>query len=307
MPDSPTLLSSVESCDLRGFWDRDWETHKIELSELLQQGIRAGLTSERPDFHEAAGERVMGIAAEREIFTDHHDVYAQAIHTASIADIVSLAIRKPSEPPWDVPEPVGLGDGLIWTPACFLAPSGTNLRHVVIATAWSHDKHYAEARSWYSLGETCIYGLPMQQAVIVLGQHRDGKRHGYWSKGYRHPINRKLRLKRKNFSGEGFKDTWQQVWREDWDDIPTKAWLAQMLEDDVLKEVAFSVEIQVPPEGERQRIVDMAKRKLERLYAMTEKPEPKLTGCDFPFPCGHRNHCHKNEPPSGRFGFVRIS
>lgn len=302
---APKLLTSSEHCKLSGYWDRDWEPEKINLLDLLQHGIREGLTSTRSDFNEAAGERVVGIVAEREVASEFHDIYAQAVHHAAIADVTTCALRRPTDEPWAVPDPIRLPDGPEWHTGCFLSPSGTSLRRVALVSSWSDDRHFAEARSWFSLGEVCVYGMPMQQAVIVLGQHREGKRHGYWSKGFRHPVNKKLRFRRKNFSGEGFKESWETIFREDFDNIRTRDWLQAMLDDDVLKDAVFTVTIDVPPEGERQRIVDLAKSKLERLFALTEEPERQMTGCHWPLPCLHRHHCDNNQPPNGRYGFVK--
>jgi hypothetical protein len=87
----------------------------------------------------------------------------------------------------------------------------------------------------------------MQQIVLVLGVHRDGRRHSPWAKGLLHPANRKLRFrKRQGSSTEGFKDTWERAWREDHAEIDRMAWLQAMLEDCVLRDVCFNVDIPVP-------------------------------------------------------------
>jgi hypothetical protein len=254
----------------------------------------------------AAGGKIMEISANREIVSDQHDLYSQVIHYASLADIVTSAIRKPSEPPWGVSEPVSLPNGLQWQGGAFLAPDGLKLRRVVLATNWSDDRHYSEARSWFSLGEVCVHGLPMQEAVIVLGASRDGKRHGYWSKGLRHPVNKKLRFRKKNDTETGFKSSWATIFREDYNDISTEEWLESMYSDGVLQDICFSVEIPVPEKTARQRIVDLAARRLDEIYRTKELPPQQLSTCDFPVPCCHRGHCHKGDPPSGRYGFVKI-
>ena len=173
-----------------------------------------------------------------------------------------------------------------------------------MATNWSEDRHYSEARSYFSLAESCIYELPMQQAIIVLGANRDGKRHGFWSKGLRHPVNRKLRFRKKNDTETGFKSSWRTVFREDYDEISTKEWLEAMYSDGVLQDVCFSVEVPVPEKAARQRIVDLAARKLDILYSMKELPLQNLSTCDWPIICAHRGHCHAGKEPSSKSGFV---
>ncbi len=300
------LLSGDERCRRISYWGLDWERARIEAKDLLAAGIREGLTTKRTDYGDAAGERVVAIARDRELVKDTPDVYASVIHLASLADIISCAIRKPQDQPWGVPPPMEVGKGLPWHSSAFLAPSGEFLRRVVLVSSWSKDRHYGEARSWYSLGEVCAYGIPMQAVVVVIGSFRDGKYHSAWSKGLRHPINKGLRFKRKNYIGKGFKESWAEIWREDYDQISTQEWLDKMFDDDIMQDLCFRVDIPVPEEANRQMIVDLAKRKLGRIYSEKELPEQKLSTCDFPIPCIHRNHCHAGQEPSGRFGFVRI-
>ena len=143
---SPQLLSSFEHCDRKGFWDRDWDRAKIDFHELLMAGITEGVTTTRQDLGTAAGEAVIGIASEREILTKEHNVYDLCVHHASIADLVSTAIRKPSDAPWGFPEPQTLPNGVLWHSGAFLSPDGTKLRRIVLATNWSDDRHWSEEK-----------------------------------------------------------------------------------------------------------------------------------------------------------------
>jgi hypothetical protein len=297
---TPELLTAFEECPRKAFWRRGWERAKLDGNTMLQTAIRAGMLTARADFGEAAGEECYGLGSEPGLETGHYDVHSEVMHLACIADLVATAIRKPSDLPWKIPEPLAS-----WQPSCFLSPDGTHLRRVALVSAWNDDRHYSECRSWQSLGNVCAYGLPMQMAVIVLGQYREGKRHGPWAKGLRHPANKKLRFRKKHAIAEGFKSTWQQIWREDYDEITTHDWLQAMLEDGVLQDVCFTVNLAVPEKTARQRILDMAARKLERLAAMTELPDPQLTGCDWPVPCLFRGPCHAGrEPQKGPFKIV---
>ena len=289
---------------------RTWQRTKLDGNQMLQAALRVGLTSDRSDFGEAAGEQCYGMGVTPGLDTPHYDVHAEVCHLACIADVVTTAIRKASDRPWAIPEPIDLRDrgSGTWQPACFLSPDGLHLRRVVLASSWSDDRHYNECRSWFSLGEVCAYGLPMQQAVIVLGQNRSGKRHSPWTKGLRHPKNKKLRFRKKHDVSQPFKETWLPVWREDFDDISTREWLQTMLEDGVLKDVCFSVEIAVPEKAARQKILDLAARKLDALAKAAELPDPQFTNCNWPKPCAFRAPCHAGrEPQKGSFQLLASS
>jgi hypothetical protein len=305
MKTTAELLSVYETCPRAAFWYRFWEREKLDGHEMLLAGIRSGLTSTRKDFGEVAGEECYGLGAGPGLLTDHYDVHSEVIHLACIADIVTTAVRRPDEAPWGKPENCKVGDSL-WRSGVYMDPAGTHLRRVVLVSSWSDDRHYSECRSWESLGNVCVYGLPMQQAVIVLGQNRNGKRHSPWAKGLRHPANRKLRFRKKTSVKEGFKSSWIEVWREDYDEISTHDWLQSMLEDGVLQDVCFNVDLPVPEKNARQRILDLAARKLERLNGLTEVPDLQLTGCDWPRPCLFRGPCHQGKELSRHFGMTKI-
>jgi hypothetical protein len=300
---TPTLLTHFETCDRKGFWSRTRERAKVDDGALLQRAIGAGvLEGRRLDWGEAAGEAAYGMGVEPGLETSHYDVHAEVVHLACLADAIATAVRKPGERPWQIPEPIEMKNGLRWQPNAYLDPKGIELRRLVLCSAWNNDRHYSEARSWFSLGEVCLYGLPMKQVVIVLGQKKHGKRYSPWAKGLRHPANKKLRFRKKNDVTKGFKDTWIEAWREDYDEISTQEWLQAMLDDGVLQDVCFTVQIAVPAAEARKRIVEMAARKLERLAALTKTPDPQLTGCDWPAPCVFRVPCHAGrEPQKGMF------
>jgi hypothetical protein len=291
---SPLLLTHFETCDRKGFWSRSREKVKVDSAEMMRISISAGLTTDRTDIGEAAGEACYQLGVDPGIDSEHYDQHGEVIHLACIADIVSTAIRK--DKPWKLADPTKVV-GVPWKSAAYLDPTGSHLRRVVLAPRWSDDRHYSEARSWFSLGETCAYGLPMQQVVVILGEHRAGKYSSPWTKGLRHPANKKLRFRKKNDVGEPFKDTWLKIWREDFDDISTLEWLQAMLDDGVLQDHCFTVAIDVPEKSARQRILDMAARKLEKLAAIKTLPDPQLTGCDWPRVCDFRGPCHGGRDP----------
>jgi hypothetical protein len=126
-------------------------------------------------------------------------------------------------------------------------------------------------------------------------------------------MNRELRFRKrqKGFRSEGnaFSDKWEKIWREDHAEISRETWLQTMLKDDILRDVCFKVDIPVPAAEQCKRIRDMAKRKMDRLAKMTEKPEANLSSCDWPIPCQFRRLCHvlPEREPSEKTGYLNIA
>lgn len=302
------LLTHYETCDRKGFWSKDWQRRRLDATQFLREAIRAGVTeNQREDFGEVAGEKVMELAVDpgMELPPTRPHLHASVIHHAALSDALTTALRKPAAPAWTIP-PTAVVNGLPWGSSAFLDPSGTRLRRVALVTSWNDDRHYSEIQSWYGMGEVVAYGLPMTMAVLVLGQQRDGRRASPWTKGFLHPQNHKLRFrKRARVTHEVFSDKWEQVWREDRGEISTREWLGAMLEDDVLRDVCFTVDIPLPDRLVQERIQDIAARKLERLTKLTERPEASMSVCQR---CPFKGCCHSETPylPSEKGGFVRV-
>ncbi len=157
-----------------------------------------------------------------------------------------------------------------------------------------------------------MYNLPMQLIWLVIGQQRDGLRNSPWTSGFLHPMNRELRFRKRSkgtrLEGNVFNDRWEKVRREDHAEISRETWLESMLRDDVLNEVCFREDVPIPPEIHLTRVRDMAKRKLDRLHALKEKPEANLSGCEWPVPCPFRKLCwvYPEKDPSPYYGFIPV-
>ena len=300
---SAESLSGFERCGRISYWGKDWKPRKLKPVEMLEIGVRAGLMElTRTDFGELAGEEVYGLGSEPGIDSKQYDQHSEVVHLACIADIVTCALRKSGGDPWKLAPPL---PG--WESGCYLSPNGGYLRRIVFTTSWSDDKHYAFCRSWESLAEACFHNLPMQMAVVHLGAHRDGKYHSYWTHGLRHPANKVLRFRKRNRVDEPFKESWVEVWRENYDDISTHDWLQGMLEDGVLQGCLQKFDIHVPQPEARERILDLARRKLEIIHSTTELPMQNYSTCDWPVPCAFRTPCHAQEEPSPAYGFIKIA
>jgi len=92
----------------------------------------------------------------------------------------------------------------------------------------------------------------MKIAVCLIGSHREGRYHSPWTKAVLHPVSKKLRFRRKNGKGEGFKESWISIFREDRDEISTQTWLQSMLDDGVLQDSLILIDLPVPESRARQ-------------------------------------------------------
>lgn len=299
------LLTDFERCGRIPWWGQEWEKSTLEAKEFLERGVYEGLTNERKAFGDAAGDKVVELIRDHEISNKTNDQYSSAMHLASMADLVSVALRQPNGGPWRWADPVSLGGGHLWRSDAFLSPSG-KLRRVVFTSNWSDDKHLAVCRSWGTLGPVCAYGLEMQVAVVITGQFKEGKYRSFWTRGLTHPMNRTIKFRKKNDIDQPFKSSWLDCWREDRDDISTEDWHKAMMADGVLKNLMFKIDLPVPSKENRQRIIDLAVQKLDSIQSLAALPQQSLSVCDVP-PCKFRNNCHSGQEPSGRFGLVRIS
>lgn len=302
MRSSADILAAYESCNRRGTWSSRWERHRMTATALTHAAITAGLVTDRPDYAEAAGEEVLALAEHRGLADRSHNLYASVINHAALADIVTHAIRR-SDEPWTKPtspEPW-------WTPGCLLSPDGTKLRRLLCVSSWNDDRERAELRSWHCLGEMSVLGLPLQLIVAVLGPMRDCRRSSHWSKCLIHPYNKSLRFRlRTRQTVDGFKETWTPIRREEHADISREKWLQSMLDDGVLQEMLFVIDVPEPSPHLAQPIRSMARQKLVQARSRS-LPEKQLTGCEWPHPCEFLRNCHgspESQPSDADFDAV---
>ena len=121
---------------------QSWQRSRMDASQMLQAAIRAGVTTERKDFGEAAGEECYGLGSDPGLQSEHYDVHGEVIHLACIADLLVTAIRKPTDRPWGIPEPTRMGEGSLWGQGTRLKPRGNLLRRVVLVSNWNDDRYY---------------------------------------------------------------------------------------------------------------------------------------------------------------------
>jgi len=301
MQDTAQLIQTSEECDRKSFLSQQWEKNKLPSARMLDLGIRAGLTYCGDDYGTEAGSYVFELGATRGLDSEQYDLHSEVVHVASMADIVSVAARKKGDKPWKVPEP--LED---WNPSCFISPDGNYLRRIVAVPNWSEERQNSIARSWATLGPVAFYGLPMQIGVVITGNKRDGRYHSFWSHALQHPQNKKLRFRKKNDIANGFKSSWLECWRPDHDEISTQSWVNSMVEDDVLRDVFFKIDMPRMESISRNRVMDVARRKIEKIKNTKTLPDEQYSGCSWPQRCQFLSACNKGDSPNGRYGFVPI-
>lgn len=299
---SADLLASHDRCARAGVYSRDWEFSRLHPTEVLRRAVDVGLMSEESDPGQTAGDHVMTLAAERGIDIEGSGVYPIALHTASLADLVTTMLRQDAI--WGRPADKATGTAN-WVSSAFLNQSGLRLHRVLMVDRWSEERSKAERHAWKTLGEQSVYELPMTIHVIVLGQRRDQKHHGAFSKGYLHPHGRMLRIRKR--SGESFSGKWTIAWREDHDTISREKWIAQMEADGALQDSLFTIACEPPAPKLASEIRLLAENKLQKIKDTTGIPDLNPGVCWWPVPCPFSGCCWQFQKPSERNGFVPVS
>src|SRR5436190_19291952 len=170
---TPALLSAYERCARRGYKLSHMEYQaRILLSDAVERSVRAAWMSDAADPGMVARDTFMELAREPGLAqADTPNLYATALNHACIAELIATLVRKPQDgrcrelPTGLLPYRDGskMTDG--WTANAFLDASGSHLRRFLAVSRWSHERHVYETRSWFGLGETAYWKMPMQLVV----------------------------------------------------------------------------------------------------------------------------------------------
>lgn len=300
---SADLLAASDRCSRAAFYSRDWEFSRLHPTEILRRAVDAGLISDEDDPGQAAGDQVMTYACERGLDIEGSGVYPIALHIAALADISTTLLRA-SQPAWARPADRTI-QSLNWVSSAYLDASHVRLHRVLLVDRWSDERSKAERLGWKTLGEQSVYELPMTVHVVVLGQRRDGKHHGPFSKGFLHPQGRMLRIRKR--TGESFSGKWTIAWREEQDTISRAKWIDQMEADGVLPESLFTIDCEPPAPKLGSEIRQLAERKLRQIQETTQVPDMNPSSCWWPTPCAFAHCCwESHREPNSRYGFVRL-
>ena len=297
---SAHILSSSDRCERKEWLERSWERNLLIPSDVLRRSVEAGLTVKSDDPGQSAGDEAMTLCVERGLDVKQSDLFSVANNIAALADMTVWLLKQGA--PWERPEDVRLGNGH-WRSSAFLSDSGTRLRAVLIAERWDDARQLSAEHSWFYGGETAVYGMPMDLMVVIVGQRRDGRWNGPLSRGWQHPVSKELRFRKRD--GAGFDGNWKPIFRED-GDYSRELWLDQMTQDGVLEDSVLTQTLEIPEQQTRERLLDLAARKVDQLRLHVQLPDPRLSQCDGISPCQFRDNCWSFQPPSEQFGFVRV-
>jgi hypothetical protein len=297
------ILEHWDRCRRMGVWLDMWQSVRVTPLGAVYKALAKVL--EAPDYHgpSLARDHVMTLAAQRGVETDRQDPYDMMVHYAAMAEVLARAIRQPATEPLAKHPVVGS-----WQPEAYLVDGGMRLMRVVLVDHWDDDRRTAELHSWQTMGDVCVTGLPMTIRVLVIGQSRNGKRHGHWTRARQHPHSKRLRFQRKHAKDDGFTGSWGTVWREN-TQVGPDPWIEQMARDEVLREVAFEQRVTVPAEWARQRVLEDIERIGDELEQTVVLPPMTRSACDSPIhgPCRMQCCCYApGEVTPGETGmFVR--
>jgi hypothetical protein len=288
---TPILLSSDDWCHRLAFYSERYEAPFLSPKEILWRAIEHGLLSPDADYAQAANDYAMELCTSTTIDTNETDLLGLAEHIAGLAEIAVWVARTAGA--WVRPEPKRIGDGALWSSGAFLSQRETKLRHLVCVERWDAMREMELRTSWQIAGECAVYQAPMDVIILVIGAMRNGRWSSPFTTGWRHPVAKDLRFRRRD--GESFGATWLKVWREQ-DKCPRDEWLDAMTDDAVLGECVHALTIDVPDRAENT--VRLSVEKVERLTAQTETPEPQPSRCfDRMRPCAFRGCCPQGKTP----------
>lgn len=292
---SAEKIATYELCPRRFRWTGRYRV-RVSLVRALYMALDAGLRTEK-DPERAAENELLALAASPGLDVYGGDVYAIAMHHAKLAGVLAAALRSAWSAPWTPVEQVPQ-----WQSAAYQTGDGA-LRRIALVDRWSDDRKQQEVSGWRTIGEVCALDQPLLVTAITIGSSQDKRRHGAWTRCWRHPRNRTFRFQRKT-STEDFGATWTSVWRED-SGIKTADWLTQMRADGCMTDLVHTVQVPVP-KG-REAYLDEIKRISGEMGNLPEVPPMRLAGCHGFAPCPFLGVCPDTRPEKHGFAVITAS
>jgi hypothetical protein len=305
---SAEKLVTVETCPRKYVWLNRYAT-RVSLMGALYRALGAGLRAEKNP-EQAASNELLTIASNPGLDIYGHDVYAIAMHYASLAGVLAACLRNAFPDPWvDIPDS-DIGNQTLgkyqWRSGLYDAGDGIP-RRIVLVDRWSDDRKAAEQRGWRTIGEGVALHKPIAITAIEIGASKDKHRISPWTRCYRHPRNNGFRFRRANVE-EDFSRTWRPSWRED-SGISTVDWLAKMQHDGCLDAVQT---VSVPPPARTYDFLTRMTQIADEMKKWEDRgdvPPMRLAGCldVIHGPCAFLQVCHgKGAPIPEKYGLVQI-
>jgi hypothetical protein len=238
--------------------------------DVLRNAVDIGLGAYR-DRSEMAAADVRQAALRNGLEVERgQNIYQISEHLAALAEQIVYVVGGADS--WVRPTTVALDAGHSWESRAWVGPNG--LRRVVLT-----DRHRERTEmTWRDAGEQAVYGGLLTEIIVILGNHRDGRFHGHWAKGWKHPRNGEVRISL-GIGGESSK--WNQIWRED-EGMKVEEWTMKM--QPTMPSALRIIERVELDAGQRAAWKKLALRKI---YAIEYDPEPDMqpSQCFRPSPC----------------------
>jgi hypothetical protein len=191
-------------------------------------------------------------------------------HISAIAEQIVYVVG--GEKPWVRPDTVLLDESHAWESRAWLGRGG--LRRVVLTDRWRERTEM----TWRDAGEQAVYGGVLTEITVILGNHHDGRFHGHWSKGWKHPRNGEVRIQS---SAGGELNKWMKIWRED-EGLTAKEWATRMQ-----PAMGAAMRVVERPELKPEQRAAWRRLALRKMEAMErgEEPDPQPSQCHRPTAC----------------------
>lgn len=263
-------------CERLRTWSAQYELPRIPLVEAMYTALRAGLLA---GDGKVAKDALIAIAAQPGLDIEAWNVFDIAMHHASLMEVVVAYLT--ADGPWAIADPV---DG--FSPQSFQMEDG-RLRRVVLCSSWNTLREAEERQSWRTIADVTATNRPMLINAIVIGNSIKGFRPSPWTRGYIHPENGILRVKKKEGN---FTEKWKRVYREQTDEHADD-WLRLMQQDGAFEDLVFSVTADRP--GNEKTVRKDMFRIINEIGR--NGTEMRRSGCYRFGPCSFARICHSQE------------
>ncbi len=230
----PRIFDTFDRCPRRYALERTHEPRSISGLGLMYAGVEGGVVA--PDPGEGAKDAVRAVTAVKDVDAGPLAAISAVRHVGLMAEVIALALRRKLGPMARL-DPVPMGKHQ-WHSGLFETRSAI-LHRFVLVSHIDDDVLRGFAHSWGTVGELAALGRDVTLTFIAIGAQRGGRRHGAWSKCFRHPVQKTMLRFGRRKGSNGFTSGWVDVWRE-MTDIAADRWLDQMQADDVLTDLIQS-------------------------------------------------------------------
>lgn len=215
----------------------------------------------------------------------------------------------------EVPTPVKLQCGAMWDFLSWRDESGVLHRWVMLnGSDITTDRIQQECQTWYVFGDMAAGRVPMVLHVIATGTRVGSRIVSPWTRAWSHPrIANVIRFQKK--SGSELEGAWKEIWFADNPDSKSRAWVNQMIEDEITDRLVQHITLRDLTSAhvdrfERDVSYEHSQMIASGIDGMTNPIDLPMcrSYCNTPSPCPHQETCyssHQNIDSTGLY--VRIN